>query len=92
MRRIRLARRRLLLLDHSTLAVDYWLLSEDWAGRRWYGIALTDNRGEAVRLPRLSGNRWKVIWLIKRMAKGYVTPLTAKDIVADYLSEEGAWT
>lgn len=86
MKQERLKRRRFLLSDGSRMTVDYWLLTERRRGL-WYGIVLTDSRGRVVRLPAISASRWEAVRLLRRLARGYVTTIAARDVVNDYLWE-----
>lgn len=88
MKQERLKRRRFPLWDGTVLSVDYWLLTQQREDGRWYGVALTDNRGHAVRFPALSPSRWETIRLLRRLARGCVTTVNARDVVEDYLWEK----
>lgn len=87
MKQERLKRRRFLLSDGTLLTVHYWLLTEQRRRGRWYGLVVTDSRGRVVRLRGISESRWETVRLLRRLARGYVTTLTARDVVNDYLWE-----
>lgn len=92
MKQERVTRRRFKLGDGTLLTVSYWLLSESGPEGNRYGIALTDNRGRVIRIPNITSNRLEASWLLRRMANGYVTTVTARDIVIDYLGDDRrAW-
>ena len=90
MKKERLKRIRFPLSDGTLLTVHYWLLTQQRGEKKWFGIALTDSRGASVSLPAISLSRWETTRLLYRMAKGYVTTVTARDVVADYLWERRA--
>ena len=63
--------------------VRYYLLSET-GDRREYGLAV-EMADEETSLPALAVSRREVQDLLGRMVRGIVTPVTAGDIVYDWL-------
>jgi hypothetical protein len=88
MKQERVTCRRFKLGDGTALTVNYWLITECAPEGNRYGIALTDNRGRVMRIPNITSNRLEASWLLRRMANGFVTTVTARDIVIDYLGDD----
>jgi len=63
--------------------IRYYLLRSG-RKRQSYGICVT-YRGEAVVLPGITCSETEAKCLLRRMVQGKVTPVTARDIVEDWL-------
>ena len=79
-------RRRLVgMVRCCELAIHYYLLADDGQeGRRQYGI-LVEGGGDSVSIPRITVSRLRVQSLLERLIRGRVTPVTALDVVEDWL-------
>ena len=65
------------------LTVRYYLLT---GNRSMYGI-LVEKGSERTVLPDLSPSMGKVRDLLERMFRGFVTPVSARDVAEDWLLE-----
>lgn len=78
--------RRLTLEDGRELEVDYWFLTDETCWGESYGLAVTDSNGGEEIIRHITTHREEALLLIKCLAAGTVTPVTASDIVEDFLA------
>lgn len=78
------------LEDGRSLGLDYWLLTDKTCWGESFGIAVTDSAGGEEIIRHITTRRETALHLLERMANGTVTPVTAMDIVSDYLAELGS--
>ncbi|MCD8047921.1 MAG: DUF6514 family protein [Clostridiales bacterium] len=79
--------RSILLEGGETLALDYWLLTEETCWGDSFGLAVTDSGvGEEI-IRHITTRREQILLLLDRMAAGTVTAVTAGDVVEDFLAE-----
>lgn len=64
--------------------IRYYLLEYDTAGRACYGIQVEVGREKTV-IPRITPSQVAVLALAERLIRGCVTPVTARDVVEDWL-------
>lgn len=68
------------------LGLDYWLLTDETCWGESFGIAVTDSGGGEEIIRHITPQRAQALELLRRMARGTVTPVTASDVVADFLA------
>lgn len=78
--------RNLTLEGGKALSVDYWLLTEQTCWGESFGIAVTDSGGGEAVIRHIATRREQVLGLLRQMASGEVTTVTAGDIVEDFLA------
>ena len=64
--------------------IRYYLFEYDTAGRACYGIQVEVGREKTV-IPRITPSQVAVLALAERLIRGCVTPVTARDVVEDWL-------
>ena len=64
--------------------IRYYLLEYDTAGRACYGIQVEVGREKTV-IPRITPSQVAVLALAERLIRWCVTPVTARDVVEDWL-------
>ena len=64
--------------------IRYYLLEYDTAGRACYGIQVEVGREKTV-IPRITPSQVAVLALAEWLIRGCVTPVTARDVVEDWL-------
>lgn len=65
--------------------VRYYLLVDAVRDGRWmYGI-LVEGDGDREAIPGITPSRLRAQMLLKRLIRGRVTPVTARDVVEDWL-------
>ncbi|MBQ9166021.1 MAG: hypothetical protein IJX71_03760 [Oscillospiraceae bacterium] len=86
MKRVWQEERRLALEDGEELGLDYWFLTDETCWGQSYGLAVTDSRGGEEIIRHITTDREEAELLLKRIAAGTVTPVTASDVVEDFLA------
>ena len=67
--------------------VDYFLLVEEPDARlEHYGVRV-ESGGERAEIPGITASQTRILALVSRMMRGGVTPVTARDVVEDWLLE-----
>ena len=66
-------------------AVCYYLVTEKREGRERYGLQVKYD-GETETIPDITTSRGEIQALLKAMARGVVTPVSAREVVEDWLS------
>lgn len=74
------------LEDGRRLSLDYWLLTDQTCWGESFGIAITDSTGAEEAIRHITTHRDEAEHLLRLLAGGGVTPVTAEDIVSDYLN------
>ena len=64
--------------------IQYYLLEHEIAGRTCYGIQV-ETGGEKAVIPCITPSQVAVLALAERLIRGCVTPVTARDVVEDWL-------
>ncbi len=68
-------------------AVRYYLLVEDWKGMgENYGFQIKYGR-ETVTVPRITSSQRRIQTLLGVLVRGCVTPVTAREVVEDWLNK-----
>ena len=73
----------------APLEVSYYLTEEDVMcghfGCESYGVRVVEAGGEEAAFPHLTVSRTRIVELLTALCGAFVTPVTAGDVVADWL-------